>query len=100
MLARTAAEADVAATLIANAVEVDDPAVGRAPAASLDPDSDLGERPVTVAVGRLAAEAVATALERGLAVAEAMAGRGLIDAALLSLQGETRTTAGMQEIAA
>ncbi len=100
VLARTAAAADVAATLIANAVDLDGPAVRREPASSLDPDSDLGERLVTVAVGPLPAAAVATALGRGLAVAEAMAGQGLIVAALLSLQGETRTTAGMMEIAA
>ena len=100
VLARTAAQADVAATLIANAVDVDDPAVRRAPADELDPDSDLGERPVTVAVGPLAAPAVATALGRGLAVAEAMAGRGAIAAALLSLRGATCATSGLLEAAA
>jgi uncharacterized protein len=43
VLAATAAAADAAATLIANAVDLPGhAAVRRAPACSLDPDSDLG----------------------------------------------------------
>src|SRR5262245_34056860 len=44
VLARNAATADVAATLIANAVDIDSPAIQRRPARDLDPDSDLGHR--------------------------------------------------------
>ena len=45
VLARTASEADVAATMICNAVDLPGhPGVGRAPADSLQPDSDLGAR--------------------------------------------------------
>ena len=51
VLAESAAAADAAATLIANAVTVDHPAIERAPASSLREESDLGERLVTVAVG-------------------------------------------------
>ncbi len=53
MLAATAAAADAAATMIANEVNADHPpsSVGRPVA--LDPDSDLHELPVTVAVGAL-----------------------------------------------
>jgi len=90
VLARTAAEADVAATLIANAVDLDDPAVRREPANELAPDSDLGTRPVTVAVGPLAREKIGAALARGLERARDMADRGLIVDACLTLQGETR----------
>ncbi len=43
VLAATAAAADAAATMIANAVNVDHPAIERRPARDLDPDSDLGE---------------------------------------------------------
>ena len=46
VLAACAADADVAATLIANAVNVDSPAIVRIPARELDPDSDLGDRAV------------------------------------------------------
>jgi hypothetical protein len=94
VLARSAAQADVAATLIANAVQVDDLAILREPASRLDADSDLGDRLVTVDVGPLSPETVALALERGLAVA-----RTMNLAALLSLQGSSVTTVEGLEIA-
>ena len=89
VLAESAAAADAAATLIANAVTVDHPAIERAPASSLREESDLGELPVTVAVGALPANARAAALDAGLAEARAMRAAGLIDSARLALQGET-----------
>lgn len=96
VLARSGAEADAAATIIANAVDLPGhPAVRRAPARSLAPDSDLGDRPVTVDVGRLAPADVAGALAAGLAVAEDLRRCGLIAAAGLFLAGEARLTHGM-----
>ncbi|MBR0672181.1 UPF0280 family protein [Neoroseomonas soli] len=92
VLAQDAATADVAATLIANAVDLDSPAVRRVPASSLDPDSDLGERLVTVEVGPLAAGDVAAALAAGLARAEAYRASGRILGAALRLGGELRAT--------
>lgn len=86
VLARDAASADAAATLIANAVDVDDPAVERRPATDLQEDTDLGARPVTVAVGPLADDAVRTALLAGYREAERMRAAGLIEAAVLVLQ--------------
>jgi len=94
VLATTAAAADAAATLIANAVNLDHPAIERCPARSLDPDSDLGDLPVTVGVGALPLEAVAEALDRGAAEARRLRRCGLIDSAALSLQGEWRLEAG------
>jgi uncharacterized protein len=91
VLARDAPAADAAATLIANAVSVDDPAIARRPARDLDPDSDLGDLRVVVDVGPLAPEQVAAALDAGLARAEAMRRSGLIEAALLALAGEWRS---------
>jgi ApbE superfamily uncharacterized protein (UPF0280 family) len=92
VLARDAATADVAATLIANAVDVESPAIRRTPATRLDPDSDLGERLVTVSVGRLTTAESATALAAGLALAEAFRARGLIQGAALHLAGQVRVT--------
>lgn len=89
VLARDAASADAAATLIANAVDADHAAVSRRPARELDPDSDLGDFAVTVAVGKLPPEIVAEALEKGRAQAEQFRRRGLIRDAALSLQGQT-----------
>ena len=82
--------ADAAATLIANAVNIDDPAIVRRPARDLDPDSDLGDLPVVVDVGPLTPSRVAAALDVGAARAEAMLHAGLIEAALLTLAGEWR----------
>lgn len=93
VLARTAAGADAAATVIANAVDLPGhPGVLRVPASEVAPDSDLGERLVTRAVAPLSAAETAEALARGLACAEALRARGLIERAALHLQGETRVT--------
>jgi hypothetical protein len=94
VLAGSAAAADAAATLIANAVNTDDDSVVRRPANALKDDTDLGERLVTVEVGNLAPEAVARALDAGAAAAQAMLARGLIQAAMLWLQGRSRTCLG------
>jgi ApbE superfamily uncharacterized protein (UPF0280 family) len=96
VLARTAAEADAAATLVANAVDLPGhPAVARAPACSLQADTDLGDRLVTVAVGRLSAAETARALAAGAARAEAMVAGGLIAAAALFLNGEVRVAGAL-----
>jgi hypothetical protein len=88
VLAADAATADAAATLIGNAVNVDSPAIRRAPADSLDPDSDLGARLVTVAVETLTEDEVAAALEAGAARARHWVAAGLIRAAALRVQGQ------------
>ncbi len=92
VLARDAAMADAAATFIANAVDLPGhPAVHRVPAASLQPDSDLRDMPVTRGVGPLGPEDVMRALDAGVAAAEAVIAAGLIVAAALHLAGTTRT---------
>jgi hypothetical protein len=91
VLAHTAAQADAAATVLANTVDLPDhPAILRQPACTLQPDSDLGDRPVTVDVGQLAAHEKALALDHGLSLAESLREQGLLSAAVLSLQGEVR----------
>ena len=96
VLAETAAAADAAATLIANAVTVDHPAIEREPAAALREESDLGARLVTVAVGPLPALVKAAALDAGLAEARAMQEAGLIVTARLALQGKSRSLAPVE----
>jgi ApbE superfamily uncharacterized protein (UPF0280 family) len=88
VLARTAAQADAAATMIANAVDLPGhPAVTRRPAREVKADSDLCDLPVTVAVGPLDAADIALALARGAAFAQDCLNRGLIAGAALFLQG-------------
>ena len=63
--------ADAAATLIANAVDLPGhPAIERTPARDLDPQSDLGDRLVTIEVGSLAADEIDIALAAGALEAE------------------------------
>jgi len=95
VLARTAAMADAAATVIANAVDLDYPGIGRRPAQELHSDSDLGALWVTVAVPALPSDARAMALESGLLMAEDLRARGLIEGAALFLQGDARTTGAL-----
>lgn len=91
VLARDAPAADVAATLLANAVDLPgDPAIMRQPACELDPDSDLGSRPVTTHVGPLDAARIALALDRGEAAAREMLLQGRIGGTMLALQGVVR----------
>jgi hypothetical protein len=88
VLAATAAEADAAATLIANAVNVDDVRIGRRPAREVKDDSDLGERLVTVAVPPLPSPLVQRALRAGRERALSLRSLGLIHDAALMLQGQ------------
>lgn len=89
VLARTASQADAAATIIANSVDLPGhPAILRRPAHELQPDSDLGARLVTRGVGALSASEIENALETGAACARRLLAAGLIDGAALRLQGE------------
>ena len=88
VLAATAAQADVAATLIANAVNIHHPSVQRQAANSLRDDTDLGDRLVTVDVPQLPPALVEQALQLGLDCALAMQTRGQIFAAFLCCQGQ------------
>ncbi|WP_146585751.1 UPF0280 family protein [Puniceibacterium confluentis] len=93
VLAATAAQADVAATLIGNAVDLPGhAAIRRAPAREVQPDSDLCDHPVVVRIGPLGCADIEAALDRGLAMAQNMAARGLIQGAALFLRGGVRTT--------
>jgi ApbE superfamily uncharacterized protein (UPF0280 family) len=91
VLADTAAMADAAATMVANAVDLPGhPRVERVRACDLAPDNDLGERLVTQSVGELTPGEIRDALAAGIRLAESICGLGLIRAAALNLQGETR----------
>jgi uncharacterized protein len=94
VLAATAAAADAAATLIANAVNIDHPSIERRPARDLDPDSDLSDLLVTIAVGPLPNDAIAEALDRGATEARRLRLCGLIEGTALSLCGQWRIETG------
>lgn len=94
VMAEKAAAADVAATMIANAVDLPgSPSVKRGPAEDLAPDSDLGARLVTIDVGLLSESETRLALDRGAAYGELVLAKGLIFGAVLQLNGEFRIIA-------
>jgi ApbE superfamily uncharacterized protein (UPF0280 family) len=95
VLARTAAQADAAATVIANAVNLDDPRILRRPASELKDDSDLGDIPVTVDVPSLEPGAVQRALAAGQRRAAELCAAGHIWAGLLVCQGQVATAGGL-----
>jgi hypothetical protein len=98
VLADRAAAADAAATIIANAVDLPGhSAIVRVPACELAPDSDLGDRLVTQAVGVLTLEEVNRALAAGTRTAELLLRIGLIRSAALNLQGETHVVGVLGE---
>ena len=87
VLARTAAQADAAATVIANAVNVVDARIERCAANALLDDSDLGDIEVTVGVPVLDGARVDCALQAGRLRALDLQRAGLIHSALLVCQG-------------
>ncbi|MGB7601338.1 MAG: UPF0280 family protein [Candidatus Sulfotelmatobacter sp.] len=91
VLARSAADADAAATIIANAIDLPgSEKIGRVRARELAPDSDLGKRLVTQSVAQLSLAEIHQALDAGAIVAGHLWDRRLIATAALRLQGETR----------
>ena len=89
--ASSAAAADAAATLIANAVDLPGhPAIVRRSATELNPDSDLGKRMVVTRCGSLADDEIQEALSHGENSALGMAESGLIVSAALYLRGTSR----------
>ncbi|MFM0194401.1 UPF0280 family protein [Paraburkholderia strydomiana] len=94
VLARNAASADAAATMIANAVNLDHAGIVRVPASSLKDDTDLGDRLVTANVPSLPQPLVDFALARGVEAARSLLDSEMIDGAALFLQGRVRV-AGM-----
>ncbi|MFZ9507109.1 MAG: UPF0280 family protein [Burkholderiaceae bacterium] len=100
VVARDAAAADAAATIIANHVDVADAAIERRPACEVRDQSDLGDLPVTVAVGALSPASINTALASGLACARGLVSRGLIGHALIGLAGHwLQTTDRLADVA-
>lgn len=99
VLARSAANADIAATLLANAVNLPEhEGIARVPANSIYPESDLDDRLVTIDVPTLSQKEVCTALEDGATLAQQMLDQGQIAGAVMSLQGSNRIIGMADEI--
>ena len=100
VLAATAAQADAAATAIANAVDVEDAGIHRRPANECKDDSDLGDILVTVGVDLLPPGQVRRALDAGAARARELQRAGLIFSAVLVCQNQHRVVEPLCSMAA
>lgn len=95
VLAGTAADADAAATMIANAVVLPgSDKVVLCPASSIDPDSDLQDRMVCIDVHGLNSSEIGIALSRGQVYADRLIDAGRIFAAALVLNEHVRLASG------
>ena len=92
VLAATAAQADAAATVIGNAVDVPHAGIVRRPANTLRDDTDLGELPVTVEVPVLTREQVRAALAAGRAKALQLQQAGGIVSCVITCQAWVAST--------
>lgn len=100
VLARDAATADAAATIIANEVNIESsPNIARERACDLSPDSDLGERLVTCEVGEPSPSEVTQALDCGEQLADRLLRRGRIASAFVCLSGDIRIVGGKRLVA-
>ena len=93
VLARSAALADAAATVVANNVDMEKhPSIHRRAANRIREDSDLGEMSVVTHCGHLSGSEKMLALNEGLSEAEVLCQSGKIIGASLHLQGRTVST--------
>jgi len=100
VLAKTARQADAAATMIANSVTVKHSSIKTEDASTLRDDTDLGNLQVTTDVGHLPGRAIDESLNKGQITACEYMDRGLLQSAYLSVQGQRQTvvTENMQQI--
>lgn len=94
VLAATAAQADAAASIIGNAVDVADAGIVRLPASQLKDDSDLRDIPVTVDVPALQTPQVQQALRAGQQRARELQTAGHIVSCVITCQGWMMSTEG------
>ncbi len=94
----TSSVADAAATAIANACFAEHKNIRRAPANTVDPNTDLGQMPVTVGISDLPEKTLSQALENGLKKATAIQEVGHIRGALLAVGGQFAMTPDFSEI--
>ncbi len=97
--ARCAADADVAATLIANAVDLPGhQSIDRVRAIEQDPDSDLGEKLVTIGVGELTVFEVEQALSAGAKLAQSFVDQQLVSHVALGLNQQVQVVGEQQRL--
>jgi len=98
VFASDASFADVTATLLGNATNVDSPLIERQLAEDIYPDTDIPGHWVTTKVGSIGQSEIEEAVENGLAKAREFRNRGLIFGALIALGQEVRITGAVSSM--
>jgi len=92
VLSENSALADAAATVIANATNVDDPAITRRLPETVYPDTDIAGEWVTESVGELPPKKIEEALQKGLTEAYRIHRKGHIKGAFIAIKGNVAWT--------
>lgn len=95
VLSETASLSDAAATVIGNFTNIEDPNIMRSLAEKIYPDTDIAGEWVTIKVGELSQEKIGEVLDRGLWKAYSICQKGLINGAMIALQGRVVWTKSM-----
>jgi len=98
VLSETASLADAAATVIGNFTNIEDPNIMKSLAEEIYPDTDINGEWVTVKVGKLSQEKIEEALNSGLSKAYSIYQKGLINGALIALQGKVVWTQSLNSL--
>lgn len=89
-VANDATSADVAATLVGNATDVESPTIVKVLGKDLYPATDIPDLWVTKSVGHLEKSQIKEALDQGMRKAETFKERGLIQGAFLAVKDQYR----------
>jgi hypothetical protein len=98
VLSKTASYADAAATVIGNFTNVEDRRIQRTLAERIHPDTDISGAWVTTQVGPLSKGKIGKALRNGLAEANSICQKGLINGALVAVKNEVAWTDSLSPI--
>jgi len=82
--------ADVAATLIGNATEIESPCVVKTSARNLNPNTDIPHLYVTTSIGHLERWEIVQAIDQGIKRAKAFENKGLIIGAFVAVRDQYR----------
>jgi len=98
VVAKDAMTADVAATLIGNATDMESCRVERTLAGKLYHSSDIPDLMITTKIGDLSLSEIEEALDRGMRMAEAFQREGLINGAFIAVKNQTRFSRSIESI--
>jgi hypothetical protein len=98
VFSENASLSDAAATVVGNFTKIEDPSIAKSLAEKVYPDTDIRGEWVTIKVGKLSQEKIEEALNKGLTKAYSICRKGLINGALIALQGRAVWTESLNSL--